>query len=316
MNERRPQILTAKMHSVDPTTAFEIGTLESHGDTDVGRVRSVNQDAWEEWQDPEHQRHLLFVADGMGGHRGGEVASQIAVEEVGFVFKANADDEPPSLLEEAFLRANRSIFDRAQADSDLRGMGTTGVALLLMGNQKGWVAHVGDSRLYRLRNNDLELLTGDHSVVGELIRRGQITQDEARVHPQRNEILRAIGTRLNLAVDINAVDVQHGDRYLLCTDGLSGMLSDREIQEAMGADPLSNVAPSLIECANQAGGTDNVTLVVAEVPSAEKSESTHRPHRPGPEAAASGSGIRWLVLLALLGGLLFLFLGGSGSESN
>ena len=316
MNERRPQIQTAEMHSAGPSTAFEIRTLDSHGDTDVGRVRSVNQDAWAEWQDAERQRHFLFVADGMGGHRGGEVASQIAVEEVGFVFKANAGDEPPLLLEEAFLRANRSIFDRAQADADLSGMGTTGVALLLMGNHRGWVAHVGDSRLYRLRNSELELLTGDHSVVGELIRRGQITQDEARVHPQRNEILRAIGTRLSLAVDINEVDVQHGDRFLLCTDGLSGMLSDREIEEVMRSAPLSDVTAHLIERANQAGGTDNVTLVVTEVPTVEKSKSADHGHRPGPEAAASGSGIRWLVLLALIGGLLFLFLGGSGSEPN
>ncbi|MCH2187190.1 protein phosphatase 2C domain-containing protein, partial [Myxococcota bacterium] len=141
-------------------------------------------------------------ADGMGGHRGGEVASRLAVEEVGAAFHAEAGRAPEEILSEAFERANRKIFERAERDASLSGMGTTGVALLLSEDTGAWVAHVGDSRLYRLRRGEMKLLTSDHSVVGELVRRGQISLEEARVHPQSNEILRAIGTRLSLQVDL------------------------------------------------------------------------------------------------------------------
>ena len=312
MNARRPQSDTP-MESDRAEISFDIESVTSQGDTHVGRVRRINQDDYGEWRNPKAQRHLIFVADGMGGHRGGEVASQMAVEEVGLTFKAKADHAPQEVLSEAFQRANRAIFERAQTDSSLSGMGTTGVALLLTGSRKAWVAHVGDSRLYRLRGGEMELLTSDHSVVGELVRRGQITLEEARVHPQSNEILRAIGTRLSLQVDLKEIDVQHADRFLLCSDGLTGMLPDHEIEEVLRSKSVQAAVIELIEFANEAGGSDNITLVIAETPST--SAGSRRPSGPGPEPAVSGSGIRWLVLLALIGGLLFLFLGGSDPGS-
>ena len=312
MNARRP--LSDDLTDGHPAgVPVDIECVATAGDTHVGRVRRVNQDDYGEWNHPTRRQKLIFVADGMGGHRGGEVASQLAVEEVGATFLAEAEGTPQQILSRAFERANRTIFEQARRDASLSGMGTTGVALLLTEDRRAWVAHVGDSRLYRLRRDEMELLTSDHSVVGELVRRGQISLEEARVHPQSNEILRAIGTRLNLQVDLQEIDVQPNDRFLLCSDGLTSMLPDLEVEEVLRSQAIEVAVPELIELANEAGGSDNITLVVAEIPSA--SASAGRPRGPGPEPAASGSGIRWLVLLALIGGLLLLFLGGNDPGS-
>ena len=146
-----------------------------------------------------------------------------------------------------------------------------------------------------------------------MVRRGQISLEEARVHPQSNEILRAIGTRLNLQVDLKEIDVQPKDRFLLCSDGLTSMLPDPEVEEVLRSKTIEVAVPELIELANEAGGSDNITLVVAEIPPA--SAAADPTSGPGPEPAASGSGIRWLVLLALISGLLLLFLGGGDSGS-
>ncbi|MAJ59048.1 MAG: hypothetical protein CBC48_03100 [bacterium TMED88] len=307
MNARRP-LSDDSTEGQNTGVRFDIESVKTVGDTHVGRVRRVNQDEYGEWSHPRTGQKVIFVADGMGGHRGGEVASQLAVEEVGAAFLAEPDEAPQEILSRAFERANRTIFERARREASLSGMGTTGVALLLTENRRAWVAHVGDSRLYRLRRGEMELLTSDHSVVGELVRRGQISLEEARVHPQSNEILRAIGTRLNLQVDLREIDVQPNDRFLLCSDGLTSMLPDPEVEEVLRSKNIEVAVPELIELANEAGGSDNITLVVAEIPSA--SASADQTVGPGPEPAASGSGIRWLVLLALIGGLLLLFLGG------
>jgi protein phosphatase len=287
---------------------FDLSAVASFGQTDVGRVRSVNQDAFAEWHDGETPARLFFVADGMGGHRGGEVASQLAVEHVGAAF-AESGGEPQRLLQAAFQRANSEIFGTASRDFELAGMGTTGVALLLDGASRGFVAHVGDSRAYRLRDGELEALTGDHSVVGELVRRGQLTSEEARLHPQSNEILRAIGTQPQVEVEIAEIDVQRGDRYLLCSDGLSGMLSDPDIGRVLESAPPEEAVAKLIDLANEAGGTDNITVQIVEIP-ATAPASVRRSEAPGPEAAAAGSMVRWAVALALLAALLLLLFGG------
>lgn len=296
---------------------FDLSSVVSVGDTHVGRVRSVNQDAYAAWLADDRSVHLLFVADGMGGHRGGEVASQLAVEHVGRVFD-DANGDPRALLRAAFERANSEIFEAASRDFELAGMGTTGVALLLTGEPLGFVAHVGDSRAYRLRDGRLEALTGDHSVVGELVRRGQLTSEEARVHPQSNEILRAIGTGPQVDVEIAEVDVQRGDLFLLCSDGLSGMLPDREIARVLGSSPPDEAVGRLIDLANEAGGTDNITVQIAEIPvdgrpsahPTARTTAADRSAAPGEEAAAAGSLVRWAVGLALLVALLLLLFGG------
>jgi protein phosphatase len=235
--------------------------------TDVGRVRSVNQDAFGEFEDPDRGLRLLVIADGMGGHRGGEVASQLAVERMGELFDSVTDD-PPGLLRAAFEGANSRIFDAANRDVELAGMGTTGVAILFDGGETAHVAHVGDSRAYRMRDGQLEQVTDDHSLVGELVRRGQLTAEEARVHPQSNEILRALGTQPDVEVEISEADLRAGDCFLLCSDGLSGMLPDAEIAEVLTEASPDDAVAKLIALANEAGGTDNITVQVARVPDA------------------------------------------------
>jgi protein phosphatase len=285
---------------------FDLTALQTASATDVGRVRSVNQDAFGEFNDASAGRHMLFVADGMGGHRGGEVASRLAVERVGEIF-ASVNDSPRALLDAAFQGANATIFEASVHDMELAGMGTTGVAILLTGEDTGYVAHVGDSRAYRMRGDQLVQLTGDHSVVGELVRRGQLTNEEARVHPQSNEILRALGTQEGVEVEIAEIDIEPGDRFLLCSDGLSGMLREERIAEALAAGPPEQAVQALVELANEAGGTDNITVQIALVPEGEPGDGLRMTGaRPGEEAAAQGSMIRWALIVVLLAALLLL----------
>ena len=229
--------------------------------TDVGRVRSNNQDS-----------HLVLdaislygVADGMGGHQGGEVASAIAVELTG----KHATEPTLDSLMAAVRIANRAIFEKAGSDRDLHGMGTTLVAIQLVtspeGDEVAWV-NVGDSRVYLFRDNRLVQLSHDHSLVEDLVRDGQLTPDEAAVHPQRNIITRALGIDLDVAVDGATVLPFTGDRFLLCSDGLFGEVSDDQMTSALRrlADP-TEAAEELVRLANEGGGRDNITVVVVEV---------------------------------------------------
>lgn len=250
----------------DGDLLFEPANVVTASATDVGRVRSVNQDAFGEFEDSARGLRLLIVADGMGGHRAGEVASEIAIAAVGEVFESSSES-PAELLRTALTTANSRIFSAACEDPGLAGMGTTGVALLISGEARCWVAHVGDSRAYRLRGGVFTPITDDHSVVGELVKRGQLTAEEARVHPQSNEILRALGTQESVEVELTPVDVALGDRLMLCSDGLSGMLPDPEIGEVLSGGTPSETVSTLIELANEAGGTDNITVQIAEISS-------------------------------------------------
>ncbi len=235
------------------------------GSTHAGRVRRVNQDAFDRFDDPDHGEILLVVADGLGGHRGGEVASRMAVGTLGKLCREGEGD-PPERLRAAIERANAEIHKLASKDRTLKGMGTTVVALLLRQQGPSFVAHVGDSRLYRLRDGRFEALTEDHSVVSLLIRDGSITAEEARDHPKRNQILRAIGVREDVEADVAPVDLRAGDVFLLCSDGLYSMLPDPElaILAQRAPDPHAVVA-WLIDAANQAGGMDNITAMLAQI---------------------------------------------------
>jgi len=273
------------------------------GASDTGRVRGVNQDYWGEFDDSQSSRRLLMIADGMGGHRGGEVASRMAVETVGEIFAAGGED-CAELLRDALERANERIHEAARQDPQLGGMGTTGVCLLFESGGRGCVAHVGDSRAYRLRDGRFEQLTEDHSVVAALLRMGRLTQEEARLHPQRNEILRAIGTAEQVEVQVTRLELQPGDRYLLCSDGLSGLVEDAAIAEEVGrADPEAS-ARNLVERANREGGTDNITVQVAVIPD--------NPKDAGSPVGAGGRSGAWVwgVGIGLAGALAWLFLGG------
>lgn len=224
--------------------------------TDVGRVRKQNEDSV---YAADAQR-LFAVADGMGGHRAGEVASSMAVE----VLRARLQARQPDLqlMRQAFEEANRRISCAAEKDERLQGMGTTMTALWQT-ERSVLIAHVGDSRVYLLRGGRLRQVTDDHSVVAELLRCGLITPQEARRHPYRNVITRSLGSAPTVEVDLLERDREPGDLWLLCTDGLSNMLTDREMEALLVSLSPQRAADALMQKALEAGGTDNITLILA-----------------------------------------------------
>ena len=232
--------------------------VEHAGLTDVGRQREANEDNY------VIAEPLFAVADGMGGAQAGEVASRTAAD----VFAAgpgepgSTERKPEQLLTELTREANRKIFDMAQSDPSRRGMGTTLTAAMVWPEGVS-VGHVGDSRAYRLRDGELEQLTHDHSLVAELQRSGQLTPEAAENHPQRSIITRALGPEADVEVDAHTHTARDGDVYLLCSDGLTGMVSDSEMEALLrGAGSLEDAAASLIKAANQSGGKDNITVVL------------------------------------------------------
>jgi serine/threonine protein phosphatase PrpC len=231
------------------------------GATHVGRVRSTNDDNYMARDDVG----LWAVADGMGGHRGGDVASAIACEALGRSF---ADHTVDGLIE-AIEQANQAVYETAAGDPDLTGMGTTVVALAVVdeqGDEVLAVANVGDSRVYRYSVGDLEQLTDDHSLVADLVREGRLSPEEAAVHPQRNIVTRALGVNDRVPVDTITADPMAGDRYLLCSDGLFNEVTEPAIAAVLHrVDDPREAADELVRLAVEGGGRDNVTVVVVDV---------------------------------------------------
>jgi PPM family protein phosphatase len=228
--------------------------------TDIGKVRANNQDQL------LVAEPLFAVADGMGGHAAGEVASLTAVEALRQAF--NRDRSRAGLVAAA-EQANRAVWDRARDDSSLRGMGTTLVAMALVavdGEDRLVIINVGDSRLYLLRQGEFEQLTSDHSLVQELVDVGEITEDEAAIHPQRNVLTRALGVDPNVVIDELEILPVKGDRYLLCSDGLPREVADSQMASILRrlTNP-SDVAKELVAEARAHGGNDNITVVVVDV---------------------------------------------------
>ncbi len=224
--------------------------------TDVGRVRPANEDAFV----VDASTRLLAVADGMGGHQAGEVASAAALNAL------QARLAGGQRLDEAIVEANRVVFTRAASDVTLRGMGTTLTAAIYGEDAMLTIGHVGDSRAYLLRNGELRQLTVDHSVVAELVAAGQLSEDEAEADPRRSMITRALGIDAEVEIDLLPVQLVTGDRLLLCSDGLTTMLRDDVIAEMMRNEPeREQAAQSLVEGANGAGGADNITVLIADV---------------------------------------------------
>lgn len=249
--------------------------------SDVGRMRKANEDSY-------FVRVPLFVvADGMGGAQAGEVASQIAVD--AFADPLDETLAPERRLAAAVQSANREIHDQSLADQSRQGMGTT-LTSALLGDEELTLAHVGDSRAYRLRDGELTRLTTDHSLVGEMVRRGAITEAEAEVHPQRSILTRALGPEREIEVDTLTHTVRDGDVYLLCSDGLTGMVSDAQIAEVAGSDvPLREVAEELIARANAAGGVDNITVVAFRVGGGSGSAAVETPADDGSQTIVAGA---------------------------
>jgi protein phosphatase len=229
--------------------------------TDRGRKRPSNEDAF--GFSIEHG--VYVVCDGMGGAAAGEIASSIAVDEALRVLTSRATATPvTSAVEEAAMAANEAIFERAQRNPRLSGMGTTMVALVVE-DSRAWVMNVGDSRCYRLRKNQLEQVTLDHSLVEEQVRLGRMSPSEALKSPLRNVITRALGTQVTVTPDCFPLEAEPGDVFLLCSDGLTRELNDEMLQAHLGAEvPLQERANRLVEAANQAGGHDNITCVLVQ----------------------------------------------------
>jgi serine/threonine protein phosphatase PrpC len=256
--------------------------------TDVGRQRDHNEDNYL----VEPDLHLFVVADGMGGHAAGEVASRIAVQEVARSVRENADvleryaadptrvdrQEILVMLEHAVQTACASIFHKAQTDAEKRGMGTTTSVLLLVG-EHGFIAHVGDSRVYLMRQGQVHQLTEDHSLVNELVRRGKIKADEIESSPYakyKNAVTRAVGAYESVEVDTLDFEVLAGDHFLLCSDGLHHYLKDSEAPEILTTDDIADAAKTLVALANSGGGHDNITAVVVRVDPDEAKEQAAR----------------------------------------
>ena len=224
--------------------------------TDKGQVRELNEDAWL----VDDKLMLFAVADGMGGHRGGEVASSTAIE----ALRAEVARGLP--IREAIQRANAAVIDRASRDDELEGMGTTMTAIVVTGPRQLLVGHVGDSRAYLVRGGEMDRITEDHSLVEELVREGRLTPEQAEAHPQRAIITRALGVEPDIDVDLYTIDVEARDRVIVCSDGLTTMLRDREIERiARGEENPQRAAEGLVDAANQAGGDDNITVVILDV---------------------------------------------------
>lgn len=236
--------------------------LRSH----VGKVRQVNEDkAWTGCL--AGGITAAIVADGMGGHRAGDVASALAVDSLVQSLQgaggAISVRDGAAMLQEMIRKANQVVFDTASLNEKYHNMGTTVVVALLDGNA-GLVGHIGDSRAYRFRSNRLELLTEDHTLVNELAKSGQLSPEEAARHPRRNVLTRALGTDREVEADVQEIDWQNGDVLMLCSDGLSGLVEPTIVQAALGdaEEPLEQHAQKLIDLAMAAGGDDNITVVL------------------------------------------------------
>ena len=224
--------------------------------SDVGLVRDHNEDSYL----VDDGLGLVAVADGMGGHRAGEVASAAALDALRIAFGAGAP------INDAVAAANDIVFEQSVADRNLRGMGTTLTAGALGIDGTLLLGHVGDSRAYLLRDGTLERITTDHSLVEELIQSGELTEEEAERDPRRSQITRALGLEPGVQVDLETIDLRPADRIMLCSDGLTTMVSEEEVAEILGAGaPAEEAARRLVERANEAGGVDNTTVVVIDI---------------------------------------------------
>ena len=250
------------------------GKILMHGQTDIGSVRDHNEDAISS----DENIGLAILADGMGGHRGGEVASAITVstiaelvtEKMKTVSSEDTDEKTgysaeSIVVHEAITQANKNVYDSSEANAQYRGMGTT-VVVALFYDDRFTVAHVGDSRLYRLRDNLLEQISRDHSLMQELVDRGFYTSEQARNSLNKNLVTRAIGIDSKVQIDIQEDITMTGDIYLLCSDGVSDMIEDRLIESTMieHSKDLEKAASEIIRLSNEHGGKDNISALLVK----------------------------------------------------
>lgn len=232
--------------------------------TDRGLLRDINEDSYMIIPGCSDTSCAFVIADGLGGHNSGEIASRMAVEHIRDNLDAAGcfDGENASEKLEALVKkVNTAVYERSLGGAEVSGMGTTLTMAVITGSTLT-AAHVGDSRLYLIRNGVIRQLTDDHSYIGELVRQGKLTREEAEKHPRKNIITRAIGSCPELEVDIISHRIEADDIYVLCTDGLTNMVSESEIVEIVSGSEPETACARLIEAANRQGGEDNITVIV------------------------------------------------------
>ena len=234
--------------------------------TDIGMQRKMNQDAYCISQDNE--KYILCVlADGMGGYTGGEIASNLAATSVNKYikehFENNKDytkEELKELVKQSITYANREVFSKAQQEEELEQMGTT-LEICLIYNNRAYIGHIGDSRIYRIRQDIMRKITVDHSYVQNLVKEGKITKEEAENHPKKNMLMKALGCEPVIEPDVTVKGFYEGDIILVCSDGLTNMISEEEIYNIIRED-FENASDNLIKRANELGGKDNITVIL------------------------------------------------------
>lgn len=235
--------------------------------TDIGLVREKNQDTYFLSEDLNFP--LFIIADGMGGHKSGEIASNDAVEIIKNIFSQEKselinNENIIDIIEKSFHYANSNIYKKSLEVTTYRGMGTT-VSLAYIFEDNIIIGHAGDSRIYKIEGNNMVQITEDHSLVNELIKSGKITKEEAKTHPQKNIITRAVGTSIDIDIDIKCIKYKEKDKLLLCTDGLFNMIDEDEIEKIIKeSSSMSIAAEKLITTANENGGLDNITIILIE----------------------------------------------------
>ena len=238
--------------------------LKTFSKTDIGRKRKLNQDCVYTCEVPlGNLPNLFIVADGMGGHKAGDYASAYTVKAIEREVMMSDETEPIRVMKEAIECANREIFEKAEAEEDFKGMGTTVVVATIVEDTL-YVANVGDSRLY-LIDDEIQQITKDHSLVEEMVRVGEIDRSAARLHPDKNIITRAIGASEEVEADFFEVDLKKGDLILMCSDGLTNMIEDEDIRMITRAQrDVVQIVEELIKVANHNGGKDNIGVIIVE----------------------------------------------------
>jgi PPM family protein phosphatase len=264
--------LFRKKNKKENTSEFiESGNVKAVVLSDLGNIRTNNEDVGMFYRIAEDdvtrdKGYLLIVADGMGGHKAGEVASKMATEIISQeYFKKNGNGGIEKILSKAFSTANRKIYELASSQNAYHGMGTTCSAFVVTGDTV-YYAHVGDSRGYFMKNNQITRITEDHTYVQELVNKGEITYKEADTHPKRNILTNAMGTKPDLRIDTGKCNYsfENNDRLMLCSDGLYDYISENELADILSNRPLQDAADYLIKEAKKRGGHDNITVVLAE----------------------------------------------------
>ena len=255
--------------------------LEYYALSDVGKRREKNEDSFL----ANEQIDLFVVADGMGGHSGGEYASRLAVKTIEDIIETLENDPNVTLQKDADVRpgdykswlsysiqvASNKVYEKAKKEPSLKGMGTTTVAILFR-KSRAFIANVGDSRGYRVRKNKIAQITKDHSLVEEQLDAGMLSRDEVKEHKFKNIITRSVGFQDDVEVDVYSRQVEEGDVFLLCSDGLSNLVDEKDMQEVVSANSLKEACHHLIDIANERGGDDNITVILVRVKSVDLSE--------------------------------------------